>query len=102
MNNIRLIVTDMDGTLLDDKQQLTDETIQVFKQALQQGIGVVLASGRNLSGLLSYGEQLSLSSSPLSGYITLNGLELYNSKFQCIKKYQRLGCSFLLSDIIKI
>lgn len=52
MNNIRLIISDMYGTLLNKKQQLSSETINTLKQVQQQGIGVVLASGRGLRDLL--------------------------------------------------
>lgn len=90
MDKIRLIVSDMDGTLLNEKQELSSDTIKILIQAQQQGIGVVLASGRGLKDLISYGKQLELDQYPLSGYITLNGLELYDSKRKCIEKQQRL------------
>ena len=90
MNNIRLIISDMDGTLLNKKQQLSSETINTLKQVQQQGIGVVLASGRGLKDLLYFSKQLELDNYPLSGYITLNGLELYDSKKKNIVKHQRL------------
>ena len=90
MDKIRLIVSDMDGTLLNEKQGLSSDTIKILIQAQQQGIGVVLASGRGLKDLISYGKQLELDQYPLSGYITLNGLELYDSKRKCIEKQQRL------------
>lgn len=90
MNNIRLIISDMDGTLLNKKQQLSSETINTLKQVQQQGIGVVLASGRGLRDLLYFGKQLELYNYSLSGYITLNGLELYDSKKKNLIKHQRL------------
>ena len=90
MDKIRLIVSDMDGTLLNEKQELSSDTIKILIQAQQQGIGVVLASGRGLKDLISYGKQLELDQYPLRGYVTLNGLELYDSKRKCIEKQQRL------------
>lgn len=90
MNNIHLIVSDMDGTLLNENHELNTTTINILKQAQQQGIGVVLASGRGLKDLTHFSKQLELEKYPLSGYITLNGLELYDSKRKCIEKQQRL------------
>ena len=90
MNNIRLIISDLDGTLLNENHKLSLKTIEVLKQAQQRRIGVVLATGRSLKDLSVFGEQLDLSKYPLSGYITLNGLELYDYKKKMISKHQRL------------
>ena len=60
MDKIRLIVSDMDGTLLNEKQELSSDTIKILIQAQQQGIGVVLASGRGLKDLIGYGKQLGI------------------------------------------
>lgn len=90
MNNIRLIISDLDGTLLNENHKLSLKTIEVLKQAQQRRIGVVLTTGRSLKDLSVFGEQLDLSKYPLSGYITLNGLELYDYKKKMISKHQRL------------
>ncbi|KAG2437621.1 hypothetical protein HYH02_011260 [Chlamydomonas schloesseri] len=43
---IRLIVTDVDGTLLDSNQQLTPEVLQAVKEARGLGVPLVLATGK--------------------------------------------------------
>ena len=43
-------------------------------------VALVLASGRDVSSLEYYGKQLDMDQYPQSGYIVLNGLEIYNSK----------------------
>lgn len=43
---IKLIVVDLDGTLLTPAQQLTDRTEAAIKAAMQQGVQVVLATGK--------------------------------------------------------
>ena len=45
--SIRLIVTDMDGTLLDAHRQVTEHTRQVIRKCLDRGILFALASGRS-------------------------------------------------------
>lgn len=90
MNNIRLIISDLDGTLLNEKHKLSVNTIKVLKQAQQRHIGVVLATGRSLKDLTVFDEQLELSKYPLSGYITLNGLEIYDYKKKMISKHRGL------------
>lgn len=44
--DIRLIVMDMDGTLLNEEQQITPETARTLREARSQGIHLALCSGR--------------------------------------------------------
>lgn len=46
MKNIKLVVTDMDGTLLNSKHEVSTRFLEVFKQLKQQNIKFVAASGR--------------------------------------------------------
>ena len=48
---IKLVVTDMDGTLVDSKKELHPETIMCIKKLLQQGIYFAVASGRQFQNL---------------------------------------------------
>jgi Cof subfamily protein (haloacid dehalogenase superfamily) len=43
---IKLIAVDLDGTLLDNESRLSERTEQVMKQAIAQGVKVVLATGK--------------------------------------------------------
>lgn len=103
MNKCSLIVTDMDGTLLNESHTLTPYTIDVLKRAQAQGIGVLLASGRDYENLHVFGEELNLRSCPLSGYMTLNGLETYDYQGLAIIKHPRLSYHDILPfhDIVK-
>ncbi|WP_143805057.1 HAD-IIB family hydrolase, partial [Oenococcus oeni] len=54
MSKIKLITIDIDGTLLSSGQQVPKENIQAIRQAVNQGIKIVIASGRPLSGILPW------------------------------------------------
>lgn len=45
----KLIAIDIDGTLLNSKSELTNDTIEVLRQASERGIYIVLTSGRMTS-----------------------------------------------------
>ncbi|MEG2506352.1 MAG: HAD family hydrolase [Longicatena sp.] len=72
-SNIKLIVADMDGTLLDDKKQIDNEMIPLLKQLKERNILLTLASGRNIHIMKSFVEELSIEL-PI---ITNNGATLY-------------------------
>lgn len=46
---IKLIVTDVDGTLLNSQHQLTERTEKALKAAIEQGVLVALATGKTRS-----------------------------------------------------
>lgn len=48
---IKLIVTDLDGTLLDDKKQLPADFYAVYKEMKSKNIQFAVASGRSYSGV---------------------------------------------------
>ena len=52
ISDIRLIATDMDGTLLNSKHELSDSFLPVFRKLKDQGIIFVAASGRQYYNLL--------------------------------------------------
>ncbi|QKS71014.1 HAD family phosphatase [Paenalkalicoccus suaedae] len=47
MTNIKLIATDMDGTLLNKKRQISARTIEAIREAQAQGIIVAACTGRD-------------------------------------------------------
>lgn len=55
---IKLIAFDMDGTLLTSENKILPETKALIIQLQQQGVCVVLASGRSYTRLLPYAEEL--------------------------------------------
>ena len=48
---IKMIVTDMDGTLLSKEKGLTPRTVEVLKRAIDSGVKFVVATGRDLTGI---------------------------------------------------
>lgn len=57
---IRLIVSDLDGTLLRDDHTLSDYTKAVIHRVSEQGIDFMLATGRIFGGARKYARQLNL------------------------------------------
>ena len=54
MTDIRLIATDMDGTLLNSKSELDASFFTLFSQLRAQGILFAAASGRQYYNLAKY------------------------------------------------
>lgn len=73
--DIRLIALDMDGTLLDHEQRIPEENAEWIRRAVQEGIVVVLATGRAIFTVEPYVEQLQLAS-PI---VLSNGSEVRKS-----------------------
>lgn len=77
--NYRMIVLDLDGTLTNSKKQITPHTRQTLIRAQQQGVKVVLASGRPTYGIAPIAAQLELAA--YGGYIlAYNGGEIIDWK----------------------
>ncbi len=77
--NYKLLVLDVDGTLLNNEGVITKRTNAVIRKALQTGTIVVLASGRPLHGLIPLAQQLDLHR--YGGYIlAYNGAQLIETK----------------------
>lgn len=51
MKNIKIIVIDVDGTLLNSKKELTPKVRNAILKAKSAGIKIVIATGRPLSGV---------------------------------------------------
>ena len=71
---IRLIATDIDGTLLTPEHELSPRVEQALRGAIAQGIHLVLATGKSRAAGLSIIEKLGI---PSHG-IFLQGLTLYD------------------------
>ena len=74
---IKAIVMDMDGTLLNEKNQISPTTRRFLKGLEDQGIRLVLASGRSYTRLLDYAAKLDMAEH--GGYLLeIDGVALYN------------------------
>lgn len=74
---IKMIVMDMDGTLLNDQEKIMPETKEALLACQKKGVRLVLASGRNHRKLLPYAEELEMKA--YGGYLLeINGLAKTN------------------------
>ncbi|WP_258115556.1 sugar-phosphatase [Levilactobacillus yiduensis] len=71
-STIKLIAIDIDGTLLNEKNELAQETIDAVQAAKAQGIKVVLCTGRPLTGVQPYLDAMGISGDDQYA-ITFNG-----------------------------
>lgn len=75
----KLLVLDVDGTLLNDANEITPRVQTSLLKAQQMGIHVVLASGRPTQGILPLAETLELNH--YGGYIlSYNGAQIINAQ----------------------
>ena len=71
----KLLVIDVDGTLLNDQKQITPHTKSAILKAQQMGVHIVLASGRPTGGILPLAKELELNN--YGGYvISYNGAQI--------------------------
>lgn len=74
---IKAIVMDVDGTLTNDKKEITPKTREVLLKAQEQGILLILASGRPTTGLVEMGKVLEMDKN--NGlFISYNGSKVVN------------------------
>lgn len=60
MNDIKVIVMDVDGTLTNSKKIITKKTKETLIEAQNNGVLLVLASGRPTSGLIDFAKELEM------------------------------------------
>ena len=76
-----MIVSDLDGTFLDSSHEVIEENVQAFKRAQDQGVEIVIASGRNYGNVLTLFENTGLKPHIISN----NGAFVYNKDGKLIK-----------------
>jgi 5-amino-6-(5-phospho-D-ribitylamino)uracil phosphatase len=69
----RLLALDLDGTLLNDRSEISDTNAKWVKHAVRAGVTVCVSTGRGFPSALPYAEQLGLDT-PM---ITVNGGEIW-------------------------
>ena len=73
--DIKLLVLDVDGTLLNSNREMTERTIKTLRKAQQNGVRIVLASGRPTHGILQFASEIDLDFN--DGYIiSYNGAKV--------------------------
>ena len=51
MQDIRLVALDLDGTVFNDKKEITPRTLAAIRNAVARGVAVLPATGRTASGI---------------------------------------------------
>ncbi|BEH91960.1 MAG: HAD family phosphatase [Turicibacter sp.] len=78
MSNYKMIVLDLDGTLMSSKNEISPKTKEALLKAQEQGVMIVLASGRPTYGMTKAAKELRLDQYP--GYIlSYNGGRIIES-----------------------
>jgi Cof subfamily protein (haloacid dehalogenase superfamily) len=72
MKNVKLIVTDLDNTLLRRDKTISDYTTDVFRCVRERGIKIAFASARPKRTILPFGESV-----PMDVVICCNGSSVY-------------------------
>lgn len=71
---IKMAVLDMDGTVLNNEHRISEENVAAIKKAVNNGITVVIATGRSLMAVENYAEELELNEYIITG----NGSEIWD------------------------
>lgn len=88
--DLKLIALDMDGTLLNHENGISEGNKAAISEAKKQGIHVVISTGRTIMTCRELVEPLKLS----SYVITTNGSEIWDSDFVLVER-QLLGCDHI-------
>ena len=75
-SNYEAISIDLDGTLLDDKNNIDDYTINILKKVHSKGIKIIISTGRSLTGIPDILRKLNI----IDYYILSNGTSCYDNK----------------------
>lgn len=90
MSNVKMIVMDLDGTLLTRQQEILPYTQEVLMKCQKEGISLVLASGRAIDSIQKIGDKLNMSKYKQNVYICLNGLEIYDMENRLLYQEEKL------------
>ncbi|WP_062108167.1 HAD family hydrolase [Bacillus niameyensis] len=83
MPNYKLLALDLDGTTLTDDKRITDETKKWIRQATNEGVTVIFATGRGIQTTIDYWKELALES-PM---VLVNGAEIWKGPEQVWERY---------------
>lgn len=85
--SIELVLTDLDGTLVDQNGEISSENLSMIYKLKEKGIEFGIATGRPFQGAERLVKNYGLEDY-IDYYITMNGLELYDVK-KSIKEYEK-------------
>lgn len=58
MQPIKLIAIDLDGTLLNEKKEISEYSLSVLRRAVEAGVYITVASGRRYSDVMDFSEAI--------------------------------------------
>jgi phosphoglycolate phosphatase (TIGR01487 family) len=79
---IKLVALDMDGTLLNNKGQISPANQEAIKTAKEKGVFVVLSTGRSLLTCREHADDLELT----SYLVTVNGSEIWDENRELVER----------------
>lgn len=77
---MKIFVTDLDGTLLNDKKEISNENKSALERLSKKNVQIVLASGRSVHSIKNIAKELNISKS----IIALNGAVVLNDQFKVV------------------
>jgi Cof subfamily protein (haloacid dehalogenase superfamily) len=83
MKEIKLLALDMDGTILHDYTVINEPVVKAIKAALQQGVRVLFASGRNFINMRPFFERMGFDRLD-TAHITNNGCTIVTPQKQIL------------------
>ena len=81
---IKVIASDMDGTLLGDDHKLAPRTVQAIRRACDAGVRFMVATGRDMNGVLQELDGTGL----VCDYIVGSGAEVRDPRQNIISRVQ--------------
>ena len=98
----KLIVCDIDGTLVNDDRKMSASTCKTIERIHENGIKFGVASGRAVSELEHFSANWKLSF-PLDIIIGLNGCQLWDGKMQKLYEFDKLHKEWIkeILDILR-
>ena len=55
---MRLVVSDLDGTLLNQKSEISDETREIVRKLIENGVDFAIATGRSIGSARVFKERI--------------------------------------------
>lgn len=84
---IKLVAIDIDATLINDQRQITPRTKKALEAAKQQGVKVVLCTGRPMTGVDAYLTELGLNHQDDQYVVSFNGALAQSTNEKVIVNY---------------
>ena len=88
-DRIKVIVFDLDGTLLNDEKIIPQENVDIIKQLQKAGIAFVIASGRHAHEVFSLLDSCGIKG--IKYVICRDGQHIYDENKRRIKSFQYLN-----------